>query len=235
MDQDATWYEASARAILCYMGIQLRPISGTARNFWPMSIVAKRSRSSATTEHLFCSVLHCVRKPQRLGLLYPFPFGAAGSPSHTVWPSWAEACTSVPSASWSVQPFGHNTPTLQTDGSPSGQWHEEVPPWFDAATTRRPSLAWRVCLSASTTNCVWWCADARTALLHSIWRYTGHQSLRPHHDSIFVRLPAINWQCRHIGGPHMAVGRLLPLVRRRGTHCQNVMIPLLVLLFLAVF
>ena len=48
------------------------------------------------------------------------------------------------------------------------------------------------------------CAGARTALLHSIWRYTGHQSLRPHHDSIFVRLPAINWQCRHIGGPHIA-------------------------------
>ena len=34
----------------------------------------------------------------------------------------------------------------------------------------------------------------------------------------------------------MAVGRLLSLVRRRGTHCQNVyVIPLLVLLFLAIF
>ena len=28
-------------------------------------------------------------------------------------------------------------------GSPSGQWHEEVRPWSDAVTTRRPSLAWR--------------------------------------------------------------------------------------------
>jgi len=60
--------------------------------------------------------------------------------------------------------------------------------------------------------------------------------MRPHHDSIFVRLPAINWQCRHIGGPHMVVGRSLLLVRRRGTHCQNVyVILLLVLLFLSVF
>jgi len=34
----------------------------------------------------------------------------------------------------------------------------------------------------------------------------------------------------------MAVGRLLSLVRRHGTHCQNVyVIPLLVLLFLPVF
>jgi len=71
---------------------------------------------------------------------------------------------------------------------------------------------------------------------HSIWWYIGHQSLRLHHDSIFVRLPAINWQCRHIGGPHIVVGRLLWLVGRRGTHCQNVyVIPLLVLLFLPVF
>jgi len=93
-----------------------------------------------------------------------------------------------------------------------------------------PTFIGLTCLSASSTNCVWWCADARTALLHSIWRYIGHQSLRPHHDSIFVRLPAINWQCRHIGGPHMAVGHLLSLVRRCGTHCQNVyVIPLLVL------
>ena len=49
-------------------------------------------------------------------------------------------------------------------------------------------------------------------------------------------LPAINWQCRHIGRPHMAVGRLLSLVCRRGIDCQNVYIThFLVLLFLAVF
>jgi len=72
---------------------------------------------------------------------------------------------------------------------------------------------------------------------NSIWWYIGHQSPQwPHHDSIFVQLPAINWQCRHIGRPHMAVGHLLSLVRRCGTRCQNVyMIPLLVLLFLSVF
>ena len=52
-----------------------------------------------------------------------------------------------------------------------------------------PTLIGLTCLSASSTKCVWWCADARTALLHSVWRYIGHQSLRPHHGSIFVRLP----------------------------------------------
>jgi len=30
------------------------PKSGTAPNFWPMSIVTKRSPTSATAEHLFC-------------------------------------------------------------------------------------------------------------------------------------------------------------------------------------
>jgi len=107
---------------------------------------------------------------------------------------------------------------------------------FDHDLMQLPIFIGLTCLSSSSTNYVWWCADARTALLHSIWRYAGHQSLRPHHDSIFVRLLAINWHCRHIGRPHMAVGRLLTLVCRRGTHCQNVYVtPVLVLLFLAVF
>jgi len=78
------------------------------------------------------------------------------------------------------------------------------------------------CLSASSTNSAWWCADARTALLRSIWQHTGHQSLRLRHDIIFARLPAINWQFRHIDGSHMMVGRSLSPVRRRGTHCRNV-------------
>ena len=91
-------------------------------------------------------------------------------------------------------------------------------------------------LSASSTNSARWCADARTALLHSIWHHTGHQSLRLRHDSIFVRVPAINWQFRHIGGSHTVVGRSLSSVRQRGTHCRNVYATLLtVLLFLAVF
>jgi len=47
------------------------------------------------------------------GLLCPFPWGESLVPSNTV--AWAEAYTSVQVASWSIQPFGHNTPTLQTD------------------------------------------------------------------------------------------------------------------------
>ena len=96
-----------------------------------------------------------------------------------------------------------------------------------------PTSTGLTCLSASSTHFVWWCADARTVLLHGIWRHTEQQSLRPHHDSIFVRLPSINWQCRHIGGLHTAVGRLLSLARRRGTHCQNVYVttPLALLFF----
>jgi len=83
----------------------------------------------------------------------------------------------------------------------------------------------------------WWCADARTALLLSIWQHTGHQSLRLHHDSIFARLSAINWQFCHIGGLHTVVRRSLSSVRLRGTHCWNVYYATLLtaLLFLAVF
>jgi len=93
-----------------------------------------------------------------------------------------------------------------------------------------------MCPSASSTNCVWWCADARTALLHSVWHYTGHQSRRLYHDTIFVRLLEINWQSRHIGGPRTAVRLLLSLARRHGTRCQNVYVTShLVLLFSAVF
>ena len=35
------------------MGTQLTPQRGTVANFWPVSIVAKRSPVSATAEHLF--------------------------------------------------------------------------------------------------------------------------------------------------------------------------------------
>ena len=41
-----------AQVTLCYMGTQLLPKRGTAPNFWPMSVVAKRSPISATAEHL---------------------------------------------------------------------------------------------------------------------------------------------------------------------------------------
>jgi len=55
-DRDTTWCEGRPRLrpqSLCYMRIQLRPQTGTAPNFWPISIVAKRSPVSATVEHLF--------------------------------------------------------------------------------------------------------------------------------------------------------------------------------------
>jgi len=95
-------------------------------------------------------------------------------------------------------------------------WLEEVRPWSDTATTRRSSLS----LSLSL-NSAWWCAEAQ---------HTGHQSLRLRHDSIFARLPAINWQFRHIGGSHTVVGRSLSPVRRRGTLCRNVYATLLIVL-----
>jgi len=49
MDQDATWYVVRTcvglgQAALCYMGTQLPSPKGPP-NFWPMSIVAKRSPS----------------------------------------------------------------------------------------------------------------------------------------------------------------------------------------------
>jgi len=53
--QPAGWIKMSlgttVQARLCYMGIQL-PQRCTHPNFWPMSIVAKRSPISATAEHL---------------------------------------------------------------------------------------------------------------------------------------------------------------------------------------
>ena len=56
MDQDASWYEGRPRprhiVTLFYMETQLIPQRGTAPNFRPMSIVAKWSLISATTEHL---------------------------------------------------------------------------------------------------------------------------------------------------------------------------------------
>ena len=58
--------------------------------------------------------------------------------------------------------------------------------------------------------------------------------LRLCQDSIFVRLPGISWQFRHIGRSHMVVSGILLLVRRRGTHCRNVYSTLLTALLLLV-
>jgi len=46
------------------------------------------------------------------GLLCPFR-GGARYPSNTVWPGRGVPACQV--SSWSIQPFGHNTPTSQTD------------------------------------------------------------------------------------------------------------------------
>ena len=75
-----------------------------------------------------------------------------------------------------------------------------VRPWSDAATARRSSLAWRAWARQEQTLhddapmhllvlfkrqrlCpAYGDDDARTTLLQSIWRHTGHQSLRLRHD-----------------------------------------------------
>ena len=54
-------------------------------------------------------------------------------------------------------------------------------------------------LSMSCTNSAWWCADARTALLHSTWQHTEHQSLRLHHDSISE---TASWQHLRLAASH---------------------------------
>jgi len=54
MDQDATWCPGHS-VLHGELGTQLTPQTGTAPNFWPMSIVAKRSPISATAEHLTVS------------------------------------------------------------------------------------------------------------------------------------------------------------------------------------
>jgi len=56
------WSQASVQATLCFMGTQL-PLPqrrGTATpTFWSMSVVAKRSPSSATAELLLCWINVC--------------------------------------------------------------------------------------------------------------------------------------------------------------------------------
>jgi len=69
-----------------------------------------------------------------------------------------------------------------------------------------------------------WGVDA--AVCRVMWCYHHHNNYyhfwRLHQDSIFIRLPAINWQFCHIDGSHMVVGRSLSPVCRRGTYCRNV-------------
>jgi len=74
-------------------------------------------------------------------------------------------------------------------------------------------------LSVSTTNSAWLRTDARTVLLYNIREY---QSSRPHHDSIFIRLPAINWQFHHISRSHTVIRHSLSLPSRHRTRSLNI-------------
>ena len=62
-------------------------------------------------------LIHAAVWPQQIWpknwRLCPFWGGGAGSPSNTMWPGPRPTC--MPSFVLTVQPFGHSTPTLQTD------------------------------------------------------------------------------------------------------------------------
>ena len=62
-------------------------------------------------------LIHAAIWPQQIWAenwgLCPFGGGGARSPPNTMWPGRGLPACQV--SSWSVQPFGHNTPTLQTD------------------------------------------------------------------------------------------------------------------------
>jgi len=64
MDQDATWYGGRPRPRPhCVTWGPSSPPRGTAPNFWPVTIVGKRSLISATAEHLFYFILGIVPSP----------------------------------------------------------------------------------------------------------------------------------------------------------------------------
>jgi len=67
MDQDATWYDSRPRPMphCVTWGASSPSKKGTAPNFGPMSIVAKRSPISATAEHLYRLLLQVVHYPLR--------------------------------------------------------------------------------------------------------------------------------------------------------------------------
>jgi len=50
----------------------------------------------------------------------PLGEGGGGSPSNTVWPRLRPILPACQVSSWFVQPFGHNTPTSQTDRTDNG-------------------------------------------------------------------------------------------------------------------
>ena len=106
----------------------LCPILGAARS--PSNIMSPGPRSTSLPSHI---LIHPAVWPQQTwaknGGLCLFS-GGAGSPSNTVWP-----CQGLPPyqvSSWSIQPFGHNTPTSQTDRTDrqTGQQYDSISQTF---------------------------------------------------------------------------------------------------------
>ena len=107
-------------------------------------------------------------RPLLLGLLY-YP---SKQPTNPVKGSWKRSKLAV---------FTHEMFTIYVSSTVTGLTqllHADLH-WLDVPERVRYKLCMMI-------------VDARTALLHSIWRYTRHQSLRLHHGGIFGRLPAIN-------------------------------------------
>jgi len=78
---------------------------------------------------------------RKWGLLCPFLWGGAGSPSNTLSPG--SRPTSVPVAFWSIQPFYHNTPTSQS-GQTDRQQSDSIA-WTVLQTVIEKQLNWSRC------------------------------------------------------------------------------------------
>ena len=107
-----TWVENCGGGCALFFGGGTGSPSDT---MWP----GPRPTSVPSEGHLDPSsrlaTIHRPKLPKKWGLLYPF-FGGAGSPSNTMWPGPRPRSTSMPSFTLiHIQPFGHSTPTLQTD------------------------------------------------------------------------------------------------------------------------
>ena len=65
---------------------------------------------------------------RKIGRRVPFfrVGGGAGSPSNTMWPE-PRPIPPCQVSSWSIQPFGHNTPTSQTDSMHRRDWTDSGP------------------------------------------------------------------------------------------------------------
>jgi len=63
------------------------------------------------------------------------PFGGGGAGSHLTQCGQGRGLPACQVSSWSVQPFGHNTPTLQTDRTDRQVWQHRV----NRSTNGRPN------------------------------------------------------------------------------------------------